>query len=189
MSRGTRLLPETKAWLTKRTSAAADWPVGNLLAAKGATSISVVLPARDERETVGGIVAAIRRELVERVPLVDEIVVIDSRSTDDTAAVAAAAGADVVAQDQVLPHLPPLSGKGEALWKSLAVTGGDLIVFIDADLRNFTPAFVTALLGPLLTDPAVAYVKACYDRPYLDAGDVARPGGDSGGGGRVTELV
>jgi glucosyl-3-phosphoglycerate synthase len=180
------LLPETKAWLAKRTSAAADWPVEKLLAAKGAAlnggSISVVLPARNERETVGGIVAAIRRELVERAPLVDEIVVIDSRSTDDTAAVAAAAGADVVAQDQVLPHLPPLSGKGEALWKSLAVTGGDLIVFIDADLRNFTPAFVTALLGPLLTDPAVAYVKACYDRPYLNAGG-------AGGGGRVTELV
>src|ERR671914_1080797 len=134
MSRGTRLLAETAAWLTKRTSAADDWPVEKLLAAKGTTSISVVLPARNERETVGDIVAAIRRELIEQTPLVDEIVVIDSRSTDDTAAVAAAAGADVVAQDEVLPHLAPLSGKGEALWKSLAVTSGDLIVFIDADL-------------------------------------------------------
>jgi glucosyl-3-phosphoglycerate synthase len=194
------LLPETKAWLAKRTSTAGDWPVERLLAAKGAApgggSVSVVLPARNERETVGGIVAAIRRELVERTPLVDEIVVIDSRSTDDTAAVAAAAGADVVAQDEVLPWLPPLSGKGEALWKSLAVTSGDLIVFIDADLRNFTPAFVTALLGPLLTEPAVAYVKACYDRPYLNGpapvhgpGPVAGVAGVVGGGGRVTELV
>lgn len=194
MSRGTRLLPETEAWLAKRTSAAGDWPVERLLAAKSTTSISVVLPARDERETVGGIVAAIRRELVERMPLVDEIVVIDSRSTDDTAAVAAAAGADVVAQDDVLPHLPRLSGKGEALWKSLAATHGDLIVFVDADLRNFTPAFVTALLGPLLADPAVAYVKAYYDRPYL-IGDDGAPvlgaaaGPITGGGGRVTELV
>jgi glucosyl-3-phosphoglycerate synthase len=176
------LLPETEAWLANRTSAVADWPVGELLAMKGATTVSVVLPARDERETVGGIVAAIRQELVERVPLVDEIVVIDSRSTDDTAIVAAAAGADVLAQDEILPHLPPLSGKGEALWKSLAATTGDLIVFIDADLRNFTPTFVTALLGPLLTDPRVAYVKACYDRPYLN-------GGGTGTGGRVTELV
>jgi glucosyl-3-phosphoglycerate synthase len=111
-------------------------------------------------------------------------VVIDSRSNDDTAAVATAAGACVVAQDDVLPHLPPLSGKGEALWKSLAVTRGDLVVFIDADLRNFTSAFVSSLLGPLLCDPAVGYVKACYDRPYVsDAGPV------TGGGGRVTELV
>ena len=188
MSRGTRLLAETAAWLTKRTSAADDWPVEKLLAAKGTTSISVVLPARNERETVGDIVAAIRRELIEQTPLVDEIVVIDSRSTDDTAAVAAAAGADVVAQDDVLPGLPPLSGKGEALWKSLAVTRGDLIVFIDADLRNFTPTFVTALLGPLLTDPQVAYVKAYYDRPYLNGGG-AVTGGVAGGGGRVTELV
>jgi glucosyl-3-phosphoglycerate synthase len=207
MSMGTRLLPETETWLANKTSTAADWPVEELLAVKGASTVSVVLPARNERETVGTIVETIRRELVERVPLVDEIVVIDSRSTDDTAAVAAAAGADVVAQDDVLPHLTPLSGKGEALWKSLAVTSGDLIVFIDADLLNFSPAFVTGLLGPLLTDPGVAYVKACYDRPYRDGpyrdgpyrdgpyrdgpyrdGAVAW-NGIGAGGGRVTELV
>jgi glucosyl-3-phosphoglycerate synthase len=183
MSRGVRLLPETEAWLERRTSTTADWPVDELLARKGSNSISVVLPARDEQETVGAIVGTIRDELMERVALVDEIVVIDSRSTDDTAAVAAAAGADVIAQDDVLPYLGPLSGKGEALWKSLAVTRGDLIVFVDADLRNFTPAFVSSLLGPLLTDPAVAYVKACYDRPLVSGGLV------TGGGGRVTELV
>src|SRR5690606_38516450 len=122
----------------------------------------------DEEATVGAIVAAIRADLVERVPLVDEIVVIDSRSEDRTAAVAAAAGAEVVAQDAVLPGEGRMSGKGEALWKSLAVTSGDVIVFVDADLREFSSSYVTGLLGPLLTDPSVSYVKGCYDRPLVE---------------------
>src|SRR5262249_19861298 len=103
---GVRVLPEVAMWLHRRTSTAADAPVDALLAAQGGERISVVLPARDEEATVGTIVTAIRRELVERVPLVDEIVVIDSRSTDATASVAAAAGAEVYAQDSVLPGLP-----------------------------------------------------------------------------------
>jgi glucosyl-3-phosphoglycerate synthase len=178
------LLPQVEEWLRSRMSCTADWPVGKLLAAKGATTVSVVLPARDERETVGEIVATIRRDLVEDAPLVDEVLVIDSRSVDDTAEVAAAAGARVVAQDAVLPQLPPMSGKGEALWKSLHVARGDVIVFVDADLRNFSSSFVTGLLGPLLTDLSVCYVKACYDRPYVADGRFV-----AGGGGRVTELV
>src|SRR5258708_1802929 len=122
-------------------SSAADWPVEKLLAAKGATTVSVVLPARDEQETVGEIVSAIRRDLMEGVPLVDEIVVVDSRSTDNTAAVAAAAGARVVAQDSVLPELPPPSGKGGALWKAVPATSGGLVVFLDADPRNLCTPF------------------------------------------------
>jgi glucosyl-3-phosphoglycerate synthase len=181
---GTGLLPQVEEWLRARMSCAEDWPVDKLLAAKGDTTVSVVLPARDERATVGEIVAAIRRDLVDGVPLVDEVLVIDSRSADDTAEVAAAAGARVVAQDSVLPDLPPMSGKGEALWKSLHVARGDVIVFVDADLRNFSSSFVTGLLGPLLTDPSVSYVKACYDRPYVADGRYV-----AGGGGRVTELV
>ncbi|MEU8248348.1 glucosyl-3-phosphoglycerate synthase [Nonomuraea sp. NPDC048916] len=171
------MLPEVRAWLRHRTSSAADWPIGALAEAKGDTSISVVLPARDERETVAEIVGVIRRELSG---LVDEIVVIDSRSTDDTAVVAARAGARVHAQDDILPHLKPLDGKGEALWKSLAVTSGDILAFVDADIRDFRASLVTGLLGPLLADPGVAYVKGCYDRPL---------GGVPNGGGRVTELV
>jgi glucosyl-3-phosphoglycerate synthase len=178
------VLPEVAMWLHRRTSTAADWPVEELVAAKGADRISVVLPARNEEGTVGSIVAAIRRDLIERAPLVDEIVVIDSRSTDATAAVATAAGAEVYAQDSVLPGLPRMSGKGEALWKSLAVTTGDLVVFVDADLRNFGSHFVSALLGPLLTDPSVGYVKGCYDRPLISGSTRTE-----GGGGRVTELV
>ncbi|TYK43465.1 glucosyl-3-phosphoglycerate synthase [Actinomadura decatromicini] len=178
------MLPEVAAWSARRTSTAEDWPPRPLLAAKGDARISVVLPARDEEATVGAIVAAIRTDLVERIPLVDEIVVVDSRSADRTAAVAAAAGADVVAQDAVLPGRGRMSGKGEALWKSLAATSGDLIVFIDADLREFSSSYVTGLLGPLLTDPSVGYVKGCYDRPLVDGERRVE-----GGGGRVTELV
>jgi glucosyl-3-phosphoglycerate synthase len=174
------VLPEVSSWLRERSSTAARWPAPAVLAAKGGARISVVLPARSERETVGQIVAAIRAALIREIPLVDEIVVIDSRSTDDTAEVAAAAGARVVAQDDVLPRLPRQDGKGEALWKSLAATSGDVIVFVDSDLRNFSPSFVTGLLGPLLHDPSLRYVKASYDRPLHDTGDV---------GGRVTELV
>nr|BFE78027.1 hypothetical protein GCM10020093_006280 [Planobispora longispora] len=106
------MLPETEAWLRGRTSSSEDWPLPRLLEAKADTRVSVVLPARDEGQTVGEIVSAIRRELMDAAPLVDELVVIDSRSTDDTAARAAAAGARVVAQDEVLPDLKPLDGKG-----------------------------------------------------------------------------
>lgn len=179
------LLPEAETWLHSRTSSADDWPIDGLLAAKGKTRISVVLPARNESETVGEIASAIRRDLIEDAPLVDELIVIDSRSTDDTAAQAVQAGAKVIAQDEILPDLEPLDGKGEALWKSLAVTSGEMLVFIDADLREFRTSFVTGLLGPLLTDPSVAYVKGCYDRPLL--GFEER--NVRSGGGRVTELV
>ncbi|MFI6454909.1 glucosyl-3-phosphoglycerate synthase [Streptosporangium amethystogenes] len=174
------MLPEVEAWLRERTSSSGDWSLPELLRAKGETTISVVLPARDEEETVGEIVTAIRHDLMEAAPLVDELVVIDSRSVDDTAARAARAGATVIAQDEVLPDLKPLDGKGEALWKSLAATSGDLLVFIDADLREFRTSFVTGLLGPLLADEAVVYVKGCYDRPLQNV---------QSGGGRVTELV
>ncbi len=177
MNGGGRMLPEVHSWLRRRSSTAADWPVGSLAEAKGDCSVSVVLPARDERETVGEIVQVIWRELA---CLVDEIVVIDSRSTDDTAAVAARAGACVHAQDEILPELAPLDGKGEALWKSLAVTKGDIVAFVDADIRKFHSSLLRGVLGPLLTDPTVAYAKGCYDRPF---------DGAPTGGGRVTELV
>ncbi|TMR89577.1 glucosyl-3-phosphoglycerate synthase [Nonomuraea basaltis] len=171
------MLPEVCGWLRRRTSSAGDWPVRDLAAAKGDTTVSVVLPARDERETIGEIVGVIQRELAG---VVDEIVVIDSRSCDDTARVAALAGARVYAQDEILPQLEPLDGKGEALWKSLAVTYGDVLVFADADIRNFRPSLIGGVLGPLLTDRTVVYVKGCYDRPL---------NGAPNGGGRVTELV
>ncbi|MFD9488181.1 glucosyl-3-phosphoglycerate synthase [Streptomyces sp. NPDC059991] len=177
------MLEEVERWLSRRSWSAADRPLDGILAAKrrGATTVSVVLPALDEEATVGQIVAAIRRELMTAaVPLVDELVVIDSGSTDRTAEVAAAAGARVVHRDAILPRIPALPGKGEVLWRSLLVTTGDIVCFIDADLRDFDPAFVSGIVGPLLTDADVEFVKAMYDRPFGDA---------PGQGGRVTELV
>ncbi|PYC85480.1 glucosyl-3-phosphoglycerate synthase [Streptomyces tateyamensis] len=182
------MLPEAADWLRRRSWTADRWPVERLLAAKRAAgaagTVSVVLPALDEETTVGAIVEVVRRELMEKVPLVDELVVVDSGSADGTAAAAAAAGAAVVHRDAVLPRLAPVPGKGEVLWRSLLVTRGSIVCFIDADLREFDPAFVTGIVGPLLTDPGLQLVKAMYDRPLEADGAVV-----AAGGGRVTELV
>jgi glucosyl-3-phosphoglycerate synthase len=142
--------------------------------------VSVCLPARNEEATVGHIVATVRRTLMEAVPLVDEVVVIDDRSTDATAEAAAWEGARVLGVDDVLPDTPRGAGKGNAMWKSLHAADGDLVCWLDADVRNFAPHFVSGLLGPLLTDPDVAFVKGYYRRPLH---------GEPTGGGRVTELV
>jgi glucosyl-3-phosphoglycerate synthase len=175
---------EVGAWLRRRTTSGQDWDREELARAKTDTTISVVLPARNEAGTVGIIVDELRRELIERVPLIDELVVMDSGSVDETAVVAAEAGARVVRQSDVLAPLVDQPGKGEALWKSLYVTRGDVVVFIDADLEQFDPQFAVGLMGPLLADPTVEFVKAFYDRP-LQAGQTILPAG----GGRVTELM
>jgi glucosyl-3-phosphoglycerate synthase len=175
--------PIVEAWTTYRTSTAAQWPAARLARLKKGTTVSVVIPARNEEATVGAIVTEIRRALVDRVRLVDEIVVVDSRSTDRTAAVAGAAGARVVAQDDVTRGLPRMEGKGDALWAGLAASTGDLVAFVDADLREFSAHFVTGLLGPLLSDRSVEFVKGFYHRPLVGASGV-----EPDGGGRVTEL-
>ncbi|GGT37412.1 glucosyl-3-phosphoglycerate synthase [Streptomyces purpureus] len=175
------MLEEVERWLGRRSWSVADRPLDRILAAKRATTVSVVLPALNEEATVGDIVAVIRRELMSpAVPLVDELVVVDSGSTDRTAEVAAAAGARVVARDAILPRIPSVPGKGEVLWRSLMATSGDVVCFVDADLRDFSADFVSGIVGPLLTDPDVDFVKAMYDRPLGDT---------PGQGGRVTELV
>ncbi|MGC4829328.1 glucosyl-3-phosphoglycerate synthase [Micromonospora arida] len=176
--------PVVEAWATYRTTAAADWPARRLLRAKGETRVSVVLPARNEEATVGAIVSTIREHLMDRVALVDELIVVDSRSTDRTAQVARAAGAEVVSQDAMTRGLPRLTGKGDALWAGLAAAEGDVVAFIDADLREFRPHFVSGLLGPLLTDPSVDFVKGFYHRPLVGTASV-----EQDGGGRVTELM
>ncbi|GGV53952.1 glucosyl-3-phosphoglycerate synthase [Streptomyces longisporoflavus] len=176
------MLEEAERWLTRRSWSVADRPLGALVDAKRASgaSVSVVLPALDEEETVGEIVAEIRRELIGKAPLVDELVVVDSGSRDRTAEVARAAGARVVHRDEILPRIPAVPGKGEVLWRSLLVTGGDIVAFVDADLRDFSADFVTGIVGPLLTEPDVDFVKAMYDRPLAGTADQ---------GGRVTELM
>ncbi len=143
-------------------------------------TVSVCLPAHNEAATIGAIVGSVRRTLVDGDGLVDEIVVVDDGSTDDTATIAAAAGARVVREAEVLSHLERGTGKGNALWKSLYECRGDLVCWLDADIRNFRPEFVARLVAPLLAQQHVVFSKGYYDRP-LD--------GAPTGGGRVTELV
>jgi glucosyl-3-phosphoglycerate synthase len=153
-----------------------------LVAMKTGRTISVCLPARNEQETVGPIVASIVEELTgpSGSGLVDQVIVFDDDSSDDTAIVSKEAGADVVSVADVLLSEPPGSGKGNVMWRSLAACTGDIIVWCDTDLRSFTTDYVTRLVAPLLDDPELALVKAYYERPVDISGN---------GGGRTTELV
>jgi glucosyl-3-phosphoglycerate synthase len=166
-----------------------DWSVAELSAAKRRRGerVSLVVPARNEAGTVADLVARVRERLVETAALLDEIVVIDSDSTDGTGAVAGGAGATVHRAADIAPELCSRRGKGEAMWKSQLVVTGDLVVFMDADLVDWDTHFVPGLLGPLLTGPVpgVQLVKGFYERPLAVAGDAAGPYE----GGRVTELV
>jgi glucosyl-3-phosphoglycerate synthase len=177
---------DTWEWFGKRTFHYSQFEPAKLRTAKErlGLTVSVCLPTRDEAATVGSIVRTLRRSLLERSRLIDEIVVMDAGSTDDTAAIALAEGAQVFREQDVLPEEGPGSGKGEALWKSLHACKGDVICWIDADVSNFHARFVTGLLGPLLLDPEVLYVKAFYERPIRERNALR-----STGGGRVTELV
>lgn len=178
---------DTAAWFAANTSSWRDYAVDDLLARKAATgtTVSLVVPARNEAATVGDVVSRVRTALLETDRLVDEIVVIDSDSTDATFDVASDAGATVYRAAEIRPDFDALPGKGEAMWKSLFVTRGDVIVFMDADLLDWDTHFVPGLLGPLLTRPEVGLVKGFYERPF----------GESSGpeaafeGGRVTELM
>jgi glucosyl-3-phosphoglycerate synthase len=156
-----------------------DFPVAAVLEAKARTgwTVSVCIPARDEASTVGSVVRAVVQPFLAQAGgngLVDEVIVLNDGSLDDTAVQAAQAGARVV------PGPGGAGGKGQAMAAALEAAGGDLVAFLDADVANTMPAFVTGLLGPLLTNERVALVKGFYTRPIH---------GDPTGGGRVTELV
>jgi len=168
-------------WLAGHSWHRPTWTLAELEAAKRGRTISVVLPALNEAETVGSVIDTITPMLGG---LVDELIVLDSGSTDATATRARAAGARVVTREEALPDVAPRPGKGEALWRSLAATSGDIIVFIDSDLIDPDPMFVPRLVGPLLTADGIHLVRGFYRRP-LKVGD----GEDANGGGRVTELV
>ena len=147
-------------------------------------TVSLVLPTLNEADTIGPIVRRAIREMHERFRLVDELLVIDSASTDDTRAIAEAEGARVVQHPDVLSRYGSYRGKGEALWKSLYETSGDIIVWADTDVRNWHHRMVYGTLGPLLVEPRLQYVKGYYQRPIVEGGVLKE-----GGGGRVTELV
>jgi len=147
--------------------------------------ISLCLPTLNEEKTIAKEILIVKSELMTRYPLLDEIVVIDSESTDKTREIARSFGADVYKATEILPDLESFKGKGENLWKALYVTKGDIIVYIDADIKNIHHRFVYGLLGPLILFDHIKYVKAFYDRPIAIGKSKIRPTG----GGRVTELV
>lgn len=158
-----------------------EYPAARL-AAERDRSVSVLVPARNEEETVATVVE--RLVLLIEQGVVDQVLVADD-SEDATAERARAAGAEVVSQATILPGFGPVEGKGDAMWRALAAARGELVCFVDADTRDFSPHFVCGLLGPLLCEPDVALVKGTYRRPFDDGRGAPRPDG----GGRVTELT
>lgn len=157
-----------------------DTSIDALVERKGERTISVCIPARNEAATIAPILLRIRRDLMDAHDLVDELIVMDHHSVDQTAEVAAECGATVVEANAVLPEFGPAIGKGDVLWRSIEASTGDCIVWLDADLGSFTTDYVTSLVAPLLTDDAIALVRADYRRTFHGEGDE---------GGRVTELT
>jgi glucosyl-3-phosphoglycerate synthase len=157
-----------------------DFLLSRLLDRKAET-ITVVLPALEVADTIV--------QIVERLhsldPLIDQILVVDAASQDGTAEVARAAGAEVHQESELVPELGQALGKGDAMWRALAVARGDVIVYLDSDTRDFSPHFATGMLGPLLCEPDVQFVKGFFRRPYLRADGTQLPAD----GGRVTELA
>ncbi|MDL2229184.1 glucosyl-3-phosphoglycerate synthase [Treponema sp. OttesenSCG-928-L16] len=151
---------------------------------KKGLKISLAFPTLNEEKTIGKEILLIRTELMDRYPLLDEIAVIDSSSKDNTRKVAERFGAKVFVSKSILPKYGSYRGKGENLWKSLYALEGDIIVWVDADISNISPKFVYGLLGPLLEDDRIAYVKAFYERPIRSSGNIS-----PSGGGRVTEIL
>jgi glucosyl-3-phosphoglycerate synthase len=170
------------AWLSRRTYDAGAFPLERLLAAKGTTTVSVVLPAREVAQTIGPTLAQLVP--LREAGLLDELLVVDAASADGTASIAARAGATVVQESELLAEHGPARGKGDALWRAVHATRGELVVFADADSADFDARFVLGLLGPLLTDDDVAFVKGAYRRPLTIGAEVVPEGG-----GRVTELL
>ncbi len=147
-------------------------------------TISLGLPALNESETVGKVITTIKTALMDNIPLLDEIVLIDSGSIDNTREIALDLGIPVFVHHDILPQYGAYHGKGEALWKSLYVLKGDIIAWIDTDINNIHPRFVYGILGPLLQNPNIQYVKGFYRRPFKEGDKII-----AGGGGRVTELT
>ncbi|MDR2020375.1 MAG: glucosyl-3-phosphoglycerate synthase [Treponema sp.] len=151
---------------------------------KKGLKISLAFPTLNEELTIGKEILVIRTELMDRYPLVDEIVVIDSSSRDNTRRVAERFGARIFTSKTILPKYGSYRGKGETLWKSLYALEGDIIVWVDADISNIAPKFVYGLIGPLLENDTIGYVKAFYERPIRFSGGIS-----PSGGGRVTEIL
>ena len=175
------------SWLATNTfHHSSFWDLGALVQEKQKQNlkISLCIPTLNEEKTIGKEVVIFTSELVQRYPLLDEIAVIDSDSSDQTREVAAAFGAQVYLSRDILPVYGEQRGKGENLWKAIYQLEGDIIVYIDADIKNIHPRFVYGLVAPLIFRPEIHYVKAFYDRPLASSQGI-RPSG----GGRVTEIL
>ncbi len=174
-------------WIDKNTYHHSQfWDLKKLVEKKEklGLTISLCLPTLNEEKTIGKEIILFKSELVNRYPLIDEIAVIDSGSTDETLNVAKNFGADTYLASDILPNLEPKRGKGENLWKAIYQLKGDIIVYVDADISNIHPRFVYGLVAPLIYREEVKYVKAFYDRPLAFSGNVR-----ASGGGRVTEIL
>jgi glucosyl-3-phosphoglycerate synthase len=174
-------------WFAENTFAAEEFDdLDQLISLKREqnVTISLALPALNEEETVGNVIRTVKRALMEEAPLLDEIVLIDSNSNDGTRQIARDAGVPVYIHQDLLPEYGARDGKGEALWKSLFVTKGDIVAWIDTDIVNIHPRFVYGVVGPMLLDPKVQFVKGFYRRPIKIGKRM-----QAGGGGRVTELT
>ena len=174
---------ELARWLAHRRYRAEAFDAAAVAAAKGDARVTVIIPVRECAETIG---AVLRRAVgpARAAGLVDELVVVDAASRDGSGWIAAEAGARVVQQDEIEPGLGPALGKGDAMWRALQVTGGDIVCFMDGDTADPDPAHLLGLLGPLLEDPELVLVKGAFERPF-DAG-AERLAHE---GGRVTELM
>ncbi|MDH3238008.1 MAG: glucosyl-3-phosphoglycerate synthase [Deltaproteobacteria bacterium] len=184
----TNRIPEiVNRWFAENTYCSREFSdLDRLLARKReqGVTISLGLPALNEEKTVGKVIRTVKTALMDDVPLLDEMVLIDSGSVDYTREVAEELGIPVFIHQNVLTAHGSFDGKGEGLWKSLYVLKGDIIVWIDTDITNIHPRFVYGVLGPLLVDPSIQYVKGFYRRPLKDEDRLL-----AGGGGRVTELT
>jgi glucosyl-3-phosphoglycerate synthase len=169
-----------RTWHSSHTFSHTEFPAGRLAAEREAT-ISLCLPARNEARTIGPILE--RLLPLRELGVVDQLVVVDD-STDGTADIARRLGAEVYEQEQLMPELGPVLGKGDAMWRALAILHGELVCFLDADSEGFGEHFACGLLGPLVRQPEISFVKGCYRRPFR-VGDRVFPDG----GGRVTELT
>ena len=174
-------------WLSENTfHHSAFWDLKHMVREKEkqGLKISLCIPTLNEEKTIGKEVVIFKSELMSRYPLVDELAIIDSGSEDKTREVAEAFGADVYQSSDILPEMGAKRGKGENLWKAIHQLKGDIICYVDADIKNIHPRFCYGLVAPLIYRPAVKYVKAFYDRPLAFSHGV-RPTG----GGRVTEIL
>jgi glucosyl-3-phosphoglycerate synthase len=170
-------------WFSRRRYRARSFPLAVLASAKRDARVTVIIPVRECAATIAGVLEETVGPALAR-GLVDELVVVDAASADGSARIAETAGARVIQQDEVAPELGPALGKGDAMWRALLVTDGDIVCFLDGDTRDPDPGHLLGLLGPLLTDPAIQMVKGAFDRPF-DTGS----GSFAHEGGRVTELM